>query len=110
MGSRANYIIIQDGKTSYYYHHWGAQRIPEDFLWGIEKALSFVEDQEQRDELLDMTWCEGAVVIDCDRQELIVYGGEEILYFNTLKRLYLALLRESWQGWHIRWPRYEICD
>jgi hypothetical protein len=110
MGSRANYIVIQDGKTSYHYHHWGAQRIPADFLWGAEEALSFVREQEQRDELLDMTWCEGAALIDCDQQVLLLFGGENIPYSNTLKRLYIALLRESWAGWRIRWPRYEICD
>lgn len=107
MGSRANYILITSQQTSYYYHHWGAQTIPQDLFWGPENAQCFIKSLEPVDELLDDVWCEGAVLIDYPQQILMLYGGEDLQWHHTLKRVYLALLRLSWKGWRVYWAEYE---
>jgi hypothetical protein len=59
---------------------------------------------------LDDTWAEGGAVIDLDRQVLILYGGEDLLWYIPLRRLYLQLLQEMWAGWDIRWAHRGIVD
>lgn len=108
MGSRASYVIIKNGVKKYYYHHWGAQRIPKDMFWGSEVAIPYIESLHETDSLLDNTWCEGAVVVDRDSQNLMLFGGEDIVWSNTLKRVYLALLRITWKEWSIKWAKNRI--
>ena len=87
MGSRASYVIIKEGSKKYFYHHWGAQSIPEDLFWGSGPSVHFVQSLPETDGLLDNVWCEGAAVLDCDNQKLLLFGGEDILWSNSLKRI-----------------------
>ncbi|HYF62300.1 MAG TPA: hypothetical protein VD886_05755, partial [Herpetosiphonaceae bacterium] len=41
---------------------------------------------------------------------LIIYGGEDLYYDIPLRRLYLALLRQVWQGWEIHWAEKGIVE
>ncbi len=108
MGSRACYVIIEYGAKRYFYHHWGAQTIPQDVFWGPRSALSYIETLSQADGLIASSYCEGAVAIDCDRKRLLLFGGEDILFCNSLRRVYLALLRIQWAEWQVAWAEDEL--
>ena len=110
MGSRASYIIKKNNSYDIYYHHWGAQRIPEDLFFGPEPSLTFITSLEKKDEILDDLWGEGAVYLDLDTRKLLLFGGQSILWSNSLKRLYMALLRRSWRGWSVFWAKHEMYD
>jgi hypothetical protein len=59
---------------------------------------------------LNDTWAEGGAVIDLDRQTLILYGGEDLNSHIPMRRLYLQLLQEVWDGWDVRWANLGILD
>lgn len=108
MGSRANYITIKNGTTEIHYHHWGAQVIAHDMFWGETVAQEFISKLPLQDELLDDVWCEGAVVLDSDRRTFIFFSNADLKWSNTLKRVYMALLRLSWDGWEVSWARHGL--
>jgi hypothetical protein len=134
VGSRANIAIVEDGTYSLYYCHWCAQTLPRDLFWGPEYALAFTRAQlfeggglpalradepcpappgtpvEKPEGWLDDVWSEGGAVIDLDRRVLLLYGGEDIEWDVPLRRLYLALLRQVWQSWEVRWALIGILE
>lgn len=42
MGDRANYAIVERGKLSLYYSHWGALTVAEDIFWGPVRTEEFI--------------------------------------------------------------------
>lgn len=42
MGSRANLIVVDRGRYSMYYSHWGAQDLPSDLFWGPDHAIAHI--------------------------------------------------------------------
>lgn len=108
MGHRANYIIVEEGKQSFYYHHWGSNQIPKDMFWGPLVVEHFIKSLEPVEQLMDDVWCEGAVVFDKDKQLLLMFGGESILWSNTLKRVYLALTKILWRDWTVKWAKNDF--
>lgn len=110
MGSRANYIIIENSVQSLFFTHWGGQRIDVDLFWGPEISLAFVRTLEPARELLDSVWCEGAAYINADTRELMLFGGEELKYVPGLRNTWLELLKVSWRGWEVSWAGRGIID
>ncbi len=112
MGQRANFIIIQNHEYQLYYSHWGANTLTKDLFWGVEHAISFVRLQREVGDSgwLDDIWGEGAAVIDCDNNVLLLFGGEDLLYDVPLRRTYLDLLHRTWDSWEIRWADEGIAE
>jgi hypothetical protein len=110
MGHRSNFVIIEQGKIIMRYSHWGAITIPQDIFWGPEKTIEYINRLEPCDELLDNVWCEGAVLVDLDKKNLLFYGGEDIKYSPALQRNFLRIIAENWPGWKIDWAYQEIID
>lgn len=111
MGSRAHYAIISGGNADLRYSHWGAQHIDADLLWGPDAVIPFIENLDREDHehvLLDATWSEGAVVLDVDKKQLLVSGGETIGPDPELRRLWLRLAQIAWSGWDIQWAYHGI--
>ncbi len=112
MGQRANLIIVENRGYAIYYSHWCANTITRDLFWGPENAIDFVRAQRAVDESgwLDDVWAEGAAVVDCDGQILVLYGGDDVLYDVPLRRVYLEMLRRVWRGWEVRWAYEGIVE
>lgn len=112
MGQRANLIIVENREYALYFSHWCANTITRDLFWGPEHALDFVRVQRAVDESgwLDDVWAEGGAVLDCDKQVLLLYGGEDVLYDVPLRRVYLEMLRRVWRGWKVRWAHEGIAE
>jgi hypothetical protein len=98
-------LIVEEGQYELFYSHWCANTLTRDLFWGPEHAVQFVRMQRQVDESgwLDEVWAEGAAVVDLDRQILLLFGGEDILYDIPLRRVYIEFLRRVWKGWDVRW-------
>lgn len=112
MGHRANLVIANEHGYRLFYCHWCAITLSEPLFWGPEHAIAFIEQQQPcaPDQWLDDVWAEGGAVVDTARRVLIIYGGEGLRYTIPLRRLYLELLRRTWQGWAVRWAERGIVD
>jgi len=105
VGQRANLLVGRRGTWTLYYDHWCANRLDVELFWGLDLALTFIEQRDAKDSSywLDEVWCEGAAAVDTDRHLLLFFGGEDILWDIPLRRAHLALMREAWPGWEVRW-------
>jgi hypothetical protein len=112
MGQRANLIIVQNNSYDLYYSHWCANTLPTDLFWGPQYAIAFIEMQTKVDESgwLNDVWAEGGVVLDLGKKKLLFYGGEDILYDVSLRRLLISLMQITWHGWEIKWANEGITD
>jgi hypothetical protein len=115
MGSRANYVITENGRHDLYYSHWGAQRVGRDFFFGPDVALATVRatkpcEPPWGDGLLDDVWAEGGAVVDVDARRLRLWGGEDIAFDARERELWLELLTLSWPGWEVAWADRGIFD
>ena len=54
MGHRANYVVIENGKTEIYYTHWGAVTLPIVLLSGPEGTLEYARELEQKQNLMEI--------------------------------------------------------
>jgi hypothetical protein len=126
MGSRANYVVIEQGEQHLAWTRWGAQSVVADLLAGPEAStLAFrppvppvppapntadalrwtgVTPVEQ---LMTEIYCEGAALIDHDRRVLLAFQWVED-YATFVDGL--AALSEAWPGWHVRWAFDGILD
>ncbi len=112
MGQRANLIIVENGEYELYYDHWCANAIDRYLFWEPEKSIDFFRSHEREgvDWWLDDVWCEGGAVIDCDRNYLLFFGGEDTNYDIPLRRVFMKLLQKMWMGWQVEWAYQGIVD
>ena len=110
MGHRANYLILSTGKSQLFDSHWGANRVDRDFFWGPEVALDFVRQQRPTEAWTNDVWCEGGAVLDYDAHELLIFGGEDVLFDIYQRAIWLRLMSPLWPGWTIRWAARGILD
>lgn len=105
MGQRANLILAEGDEYRLFYSHWCANSLPRNLFWGPEHALAFIRIQRAVDDSgwLDEVWAEGGALLDLGRKHFLLYGGEDLLYDVPLRRMYLKLLAQVWDGWTVRW-------
>ncbi|MBI1374338.1 MAG: hypothetical protein GC159_16600 [Phycisphaera sp.] len=112
MGQRANLIIVENSDYAMYYSHWCANTITRDLFWGPDFAMRFVCAQRpvEKTDWLDDVWAEGGAVIDVDKQVLLIYGGEDVMYDVPLRRVYMDMLARVWDSWEVRWAHEGIAE
>jgi hypothetical protein len=110
LGERANYVLVRGGQWRLRYSHWGATEIARDVFWGPERALRVIESCELVESWLDEVWCQGAVLMDCDHQRLLFFGGGALEHDLPLQRIYLQMLAHTWRGWQVQWAYNGILD
>jgi len=106
VGSRANLIVTEQGETTIHYSHWGAQYIPSLLVSGHEKTLAYIADFAPVEDLIEIGWAEGGVLLDSDARRLTFWGGDSILHSPYLRRLLLPGLRRIWPGWDVAWATH----
>jgi hypothetical protein len=112
MGDRSNYIVVQDGRWSLFYSHWGAVSLELDLLAGPEAATRFIRAQRAVDPdnggWLDDVWCEGAALVDHDRRRLCFFT---VHYEDPDGRAaVLAVMAHTWPGWQVDWAYDGLAD
>ena len=119
MGSRANAVVIENGRRHVYYSHWAAQFMDALMFWGPDHALAEVsswldgrEDDPESDVewWLDNVWAEGGCCIDLDKRHLVIYGGEDIECDVLWLETYLRLLPYTWRSWTTEWSWGELAQ
>lgn len=110
MGSRADAVVVENGRVRIYFDKWAANHIDALVFWGLERTLEEFEEWYIAEEygpgwngdgLMDDVWAEGGCCVDLDRHHLLVYGdgGRDVLWIEA----YLKLIRYAWPGWTVEW-------
>ena len=112
MGQRANLIVIENNELELYYDHWCANELDAVLFWGVDESIKFFRDHDKKGDewWLDTVWCEGGAVIDLDKNILLWFGGEDIIYDISLRKLLLELMQTNWPGFRIVWAFEGIAD
>ena len=110
MGNRANYVVIEGGRSEIYFSRWGAPYIPAVLLAGPEATVAYVRALTPDNDLLDCVWAEGGISLDIDQRELRFFGGVKVASAPYVRRLLLDVLRANWSGWSVDWARFGIAD
>jgi hypothetical protein len=105
MGSRANLVLVENGAHRLFYSHWAANTLDRDLFWGPEHVRQFmlIQREVSPDDWLGESWAEGGALLDLDRRRFMLFGGEDIRWDIQLRRIYLGLLRQVWDGWETAW-------
>ena len=56
-----------------------------------------------------MSGARGAV-LDCDARELLIFGGEDVLFDLYLRAVWQRLIAPLWAEWTVRWAARGILD
>lgn len=112
MGHRAQLVLVENNNYRLFECHWCAKNISADIFWGVQYAVPYIRDQKpvNNDNWMDHVWAEGGVLVDLDRQYLLIYGSELLELDIPLQRIYIELLQESWTGWNVQWAYDGIAD
>ncbi|MER7443853.1 hypothetical protein [Micromonospora avicenniae] len=116
MGSRVNYVLVQNGRSVRYAQGGGAgYGLDHHFAAGLDITLRWLA---QLDDYRDDFWfddlsCEGGLLIDVEAQHLLLFT--ELGQF-PLERRYayraglLDAYRRTWSGWSVSWAYDGIGD
>ncbi len=110
MGSRTNYVIIEDGMTGIYYAQWGALTIARELLAGPEAAMAFARGQRTDMGLMDNVFADGGILLDSDRRTLLFWCDGKIGHFPYLRRVLLPIPRALWPDWSVDWAIQGVVD
>lgn len=108
MGSRAHYVVKENGSWDRRYSQWGAHSLELDLLPGPDPAIRFARAQRADDRWMYEPDCEGAALIDRDENRLLWYSychGDA-----DHRAAVLAVMAHTWQGWRVRWAHGGLGD
>ncbi|MDX2565250.1 hypothetical protein PV371_37230 [Streptomyces sp. TX20-6-3] len=104
MSDRVNYVVVREsGEYELYYSRWGADGLDLDLLAGPAQALAMVQRLGADGWWLNDVFCQGAALIDLGRKVLLLFAWEGPSTVMRYRAATLALLREAWPGWDVRW-------
>ncbi|WP_330271075.1 hypothetical protein OG205_28430 [Lentzea sp. NBC_00516] len=101
MGSRANYVIVDERGWELYFDNGGAVPLLGTFADGPAEVIEFVRETNPAEHWLDDVWCEGAALIDSVDHVLLLFTWHHDGVDDRARRL--AAIRSAWPGWRIRW-------
>lgn len=115
MGDRANYLILNKGKLSVFYAHWGGPTVPRELNDGPAACERFIRSQQRvrSKALLEFAFMEGGIALDKDTRRALVFGGPGAVNYDPLVQARLMhRLRPIWEaeGWTIDWARRYAYD
>lgn len=117
MGSRANFVIVENGSAKAYYDHWAALGCLHGFAAGPDGAMQMLADSQSTNQLMNWALAEGGFLIDFDDRLAIVFGpwadesdysfdesedvaaDEQIAEFDASQ--YLKDIAPRWIGWRL---------
>lgn len=114
MGQRANLILVENGSYRLFYDHWCANTMERDLFWGPQHAREFIlahKECEINDQnWLDEKWAEGGVVLDLDKQHLLLFFTSDLGFDLQLRHFYMELLCKVWKGWNVQYAQRGIAQ
>ena len=108
MGSRANIFVLRHGyDLTAYYSRYAANQLHRELAYGPDVAMAWIRMLDDTDEpemgIIDEVFCEGGAFIDLEKRKLVWFGGEQTCYDTDYRRAVMAVMRETWRGWTVRW-------
>lgn len=103
MGSRANAVIMRNGRRHVYYSHHAGQYMDALVFWGPEHVIAEVASEWEEEGWSNDLSAEGGCCIDLDRHHLLFFGGEVVDSDILMLETYLRLLSYTWPGWTVEW-------
>jgi hypothetical protein len=100
MSEPAVFVLIRDGKKSYFGDRWASVFLYREILWGPDEFEKWVTQLEQLDDWTDDV--SGGVVVDFDRRKLIWSGDTGQLKIPKVASVYERMLQAAWPGYEIR--------
>ncbi|HZF52794.1 MAG TPA: hypothetical protein VE093_29260 [Polyangiaceae bacterium] len=115
MGDRANYAILNKGKLSVFYAHWGGPTVPRELKEGPAACERFIRSQERvrSKAFLEFSFMEGGIALDKENRRALVFGGPGgVNYDPRVQARLLERLRPIWErdGWSLDWARRYAYD
>ncbi len=108
MGSRASYVIVQDGRPEAYFARWGGQTVDQALVAGPQGAVEFIRLCEAADDIMDNIWAEGGIAIDLDRKVLRFFSW--MMKPSHLRRVLRPAIQAIWAGLDVAWAEHGIVD
>ncbi|GEM_PF-922219 len=108
MGHRGNFVV-SDKDTQLVIAHKMALILPFLMFWGYDFVTDFFKDHHIGG-WFDTVWDEGSVLIDTQKKQIILYGGEHISRNIPHRQLYLQLMQYTWSGYNILWGHRGLID
>jgi hypothetical protein len=96
----AIFVLIRDGKKSFYMDRWAAVFLHREIFWGPDELEKWVSQRDQVDEWTDDV--SGGAVVDFDRRQLVWTGDTGELNIPRAASAYDRMLRAAWPGYDIR--------
>lgn len=103
MGQRANLVIVENNEPRIYYSHWDAPYTPNILAQGLEFCEKYFKDFNEDGWLMDNAFAEGGILIDKDKNNVLIFGGSETAYTPALQRLYCKHITKIWENWNVKW-------
>ncbi|HEY6032622.1 MAG TPA: hypothetical protein VIV58_00145 [Kofleriaceae bacterium] len=104
MSHCANYVLRSGGTVFTGSSRWGGKAVPSEVSMGPDRVLALLaEVVAEGGPVYSELMCEGAMFVDVDAKQVLLYGGEDLLYYPLLQVAYLRLVRPRWLGWTVAW-------
>ncbi|MFN8436154.1 MAG: hypothetical protein U0V72_00845 [Cytophagales bacterium] len=110
MGHRANFVWIENENRTIYYSWAGAKYTLHLLTESLDFCRDFFKKCVEENDLMDTVWCEGALLIDCDKRNIVVFGTEDFNCTPALRRHYFKRIKSLWPDWVITWAHRGIID
>lgn len=112
MGERANFVLVENGHTTIFYHKWWAYKTDRILAQGLSFCEQLFKDKCTEEFcLMNNAWADGGLLIDKDQKKALIFGGDDMGSTPALQRLYRQYLRATnWVNWDIQWCYYGIVD
>lgn len=114
-GGHAHYVIAEGGAHRVWCRGRGAHTLHHDVLWGPERTIAFIRDQDggTPDFWMNSVWWQAVALIDLDRRRLLVHtdqciNGPDRATSVPEIRAWLRLVAALWPRWHVTWAAQSL--
>lgn len=104
MGSRANFVVVENQDWQLYYSHWAGARVLDALIGGPAHAVRHVQALRPcaKNAWIAPLWADGGAVVDLDRRRLLFYG-DELMMGMAERRAALRVLDAVWTDYAVGW-------
>ncbi len=110
MSHRANFVWLENEDLKIYYSSMGALYSPQLLAQGFLFCKEYFKEFHEHGWLMDNAWAEGGILIDVNKFNVLVFGGEDVDWTPALQRHYIKRIKKIWNNWNVEWCSKGICD
>lgn len=104
MSHRANLVWIENGSTHLFFGGTPLGLYTCNLaIQGLDFCRKYIFNYPETEWLMNNSGAEGGLLVDCDNQILLVFGGSDLNIIPAYRNFYLHELNKIWGGWDVRW-------